>query len=139
VIGALGELHPDVAAGFEIGAACALFELDLGALQHARPRRPEYREISRFPLVRRDLALIVDRERPAGELLAAIRESGGPSLLSAEIFDRYEGSGVPEGRTSLAFRLVFQRTDRTLTDDEVAAATERVVGVLERRFDGKLR
>ena len=53
--------------------------------------------------------------------------------------DRYEGRGVPEGRTSLAFRLVFQRADRTLTDEEVAAATDRVVRVLERRFGGKLR
>jgi len=139
VIGALGELHPDVAAGFEIEAPCALFELDLGALLEVPLRRPEYREVSRFPLVRRDLAVIVDRERPAGELLAAIRESGAASLVSAEIFDRYEGRGVPEGRTSLAFRLVFQRPDRTLTDDEVAAATDRVVRVLERRFGGKLR
>ncbi len=139
VIGALGELHPDVAAGFEIDVACAVFEIDLGALLLASPRRPEYREVSRFPLVRRDLAFVVDRERPAGELLAAIRASGGPSLVSADIFDRYEGRGVPEGRTSLAFRLVFQRPDRTLTDDEVNAATDRVVRVLERRFDGKLR
>jgi len=139
VIGALGELHPDVAAGFAIEAPCALFEVDLTALLAVTPQRPEYREVSRFPMVRRDLALVVDRERPAGELLAAIRESGGPSLLTAEIFDRYEGSGVPEGCTSLAFRLVFQRPDRTLKDDEVAAATDRVVRVLERRFDAKLR
>lgn len=139
MIGALGELHPDVAAGFAIEVPCALFEVDLTALLAVTPQRPEYREVSRFPMVRRDLALVVDRERPAGELLAAIRESGGPSLLTAEIFDRYEGSGVPEGCTSLAFRLVFQRPDRTLKDDEVAAATDRVVRVLERRFDAKLR
>jgi phenylalanyl-tRNA synthetase beta chain len=89
--------------------------------------------------VRRDLALIVERDRPAGEVLAAIRESGGSQLVSAEIFDRYRGPGVPEGRQSLAFRLVFQRADRTLTDDEVSAAVDRVVRTLERRFGGKLR
>jgi phenylalanyl-tRNA synthetase beta chain len=139
VIGALGELHPEVAAGFEIDVACALFELDLGALLEVPLPQPEYREVSRFPLVRRDLAFVVESERPAGQLLAAVRASAGPSLVSAEIFDRYQGRGVPEGRISLAFRLVFQRLDRTLTDDEVNAATDRVVRVLERRFDGKLR
>jgi len=56
-----------------------------------------------------------------------------------ELFDRYEGKGVPEGRVSLAFRLVFQRSDRTLTDDEVVRATDRVVKMLDRRFGGELR
>jgi phenylalanyl-tRNA synthetase beta chain len=139
VIGALGELHPEVATRFEIEAACALFELDLGALAAIQAARASYREVSRFPLVRRDLALTVDRGCPAGDLLAAIRESGGPDLGAAELFDRYEGPGVPEGRPSLAFHLVFQRADRTLTDDEVAAALERIVRRLDERFGAKLR
>ncbi len=139
VIGALGEIHPDVAAGFELEVPCALFEVDLGALEGVLPSRPRYREVSRFPLVRRDLAVIVDRDLRAGDLLAAIRESGGPHLSNAEVFDRYQGRGVPDGRQSLAFRLVFQRADRTLTDEEVSAAIDRIVRMLERRFDGKLR
>jgi phenylalanyl-tRNA synthetase beta chain len=139
VIGVLGQIHPEVAAGFEIEVGCALFEIDLGALLEAPARQPVYREVSRFPLVRRDLAVTVDRELPAGEVLAAIRESGGPHLASVEIFDRYRGPGVPDDRQSLAFHLVFQRADRTLTDEEVAAATDRVVRTLDRRFGGKLR
>jgi phenylalanyl-tRNA synthetase beta chain len=139
VIGALGEIDPAVAAAFEIDAPCALFEVDLGALQGIAPLRPGYREVSRYPLVRRDLAVIVDGEVPAGEVLAAIRETGGAHLAAAEVFDRYQGPGVPEGRQSLAFRLVFQRADRTLTDEEVSAAVDRVVRTLERRFGGKLR
>jgi phenylalanyl-tRNA synthetase beta chain len=139
VIGAIGELHPEVAAAFEIEAACALFEVDLGALLGCTPRRAAYREASRFPLVRRDLAVLVDAARPAGEILAAIRQSGGALLVSAELFDRYQGPGVPEGQQSLAFRLVFQHAERTLTDAEIAAATEKVVRMLTHRFDGKLR
>jgi phenylalanyl-tRNA synthetase beta chain len=139
VIGALGELHPEVAAGFEIDVPCALFEVDLGALLATPSRRPGYREVSRFPFVRRDLAVLVDGELAAGELLAAIRESGGPHLASVELFDRYQGPGVPDGQASLAFRLVFQRADRTLTDGEVGAATDRIVRVLARRFGGRLR
>jgi len=83
--------------------------------------------------------VLVATERPSGELRAAIAQTGGGPLLSVELFDRYQGRGVPEGRVSLAFRLVFQRMDRTLTDEEVGAAIERIVRMLERRFDAKLR
>ena len=139
VIGSLGELHPDVAARFEIDVPCALLELDLERLARA-PRRPaRFREVSRFPQVRRDLALFVARDQRADELLAAIAKTAGPDLHSVELFDRYEGAGVPEGRVSLAFRLVFQRLDRTLTDGEVASAVERVVRMLSHRFGGELR
>ena len=75
----------------------------------------------------------------AEELLAAIAKTAGPDLLSVELFDRYQGAGVPEGRVSLAFRLVFQRLDRTLTDSEVASAIDRVVRMLSHRFGGNLR
>ena len=60
-------------------------------------------------------------------------------MIAVELFDRYEGKGVPEGRVSLAFRLVFQRLDRTLNDTEVVRATDRVVKMLARRFGGELR
>ena len=139
MIGAVGELHPEVASRFGLDAGCAVFELDLGLLLECAPRRPRFQEVSRFPLVRRDLAVIVATDRPAGEIRAAIAQTGGAHLLSVEPFDRYQGRGVPEGRVSLAFRLVFQRMDRTLTDEEVGAAIERIVRMLERRFDGKLR
>jgi phenylalanyl-tRNA synthetase beta chain len=139
VIGSIGELHPDVAARFEIDVGCALFELDLERLACAPPPAVRFREVSRFPQVRRDLALFVDRGQRSGDLLAAIAKTAGPDLASVELFDRYEGAGVPEGRVSLAFRLVFQRLDRTLTDAEVAAAIDRVVRMLSHRFGGELR
>lgn len=138
-VGALGELHPEVAARFEIDAPCALFTLDLDALAAAPPEPVRYREVSRHPSVRRDLAVLLSREQSAGAVLAAIRGAAGPHLVDAAVFDRYEGRGVPEGRVSLAFRLVFQRPDRTLTDAEVARATERVVRMLADRFGGELR
>jgi phenylalanyl-tRNA synthetase beta chain len=138
-VGSVGELHPEVANAFDVGVPCALVELDLDALLRTTPRGVAYREVSRFPQVRRDLAVVVGRERPAGELLAAIRDAAGRDCIDVELFDRYEGRGVPEGRVSLAFRLVFQRNDRTLTDSEVSSAADRVVRMLSRRFDGKLR
>jgi phenylalanyl-tRNA synthetase beta chain len=138
-VGAVGELHPETAARYEIDGPCALLTLDLGALADAPSVSPRYREVSRQPSVRRDLAVLLPREEAAGRVLEAIRTAAGPHLVSARVFDRYEGRGVPEGRVSLAFRLVFQRPDRTLTDAEVARATERVVSVLADRFRGELR
>ncbi len=138
-LGHVGELHPEVAASFAIDVPCAALELDLAVLESLAPRRPRYRAVSRQPQVRRDLALVVERGQPAGEILAAIEKAGGADLVSVELFDRYEGGGVPEGQVSLAFRLVFQRPDRTLTDAEVTAATDRVVRMLAHRFEARLR
>ena len=138
-IGAVGEIHPETAARFELEGACALFVLDLAAITALPAAMPKYREVSRQPSVRRDLAVLLPRDQAAQAVLDAIRATAGPHLVAAEIFDRYEGRGVPEGRVSVAFRLVFQRPDRTLLDTEVARATERVVRMLADRFGGELR
>lgn len=138
-VGVVGELHPETAARFEIDASCAIFALDLDAIAATSPAPVKYREVSRQPSVRRDLAVLLSRDEPARGVLDAIRGTAGPHLVAAEIFDRYEGTGVPEGRVSVAFRLVFQRPDRTLLDAEVARATERVVRMLADRFGGELR
>jgi len=89
--------------------------------------------------VRRDLAVVLADEQSAGEVLAAVERAAGKDLVSVELFDRYAGKGVPKGKVSLAFRLVFQRADRTLTEKEVKKATDRVVRMLAHRFDGELR
>jgi phenylalanyl-tRNA synthetase beta chain len=138
-IGVLGELHPEVARSFDLTGSCAVLELELGALER---RAAEIRQVelpSRHPAVRRDVAVLLDRDQAAGEVLEAIRSSAGQSLAQLEIFDRFEGRGVPSGKVSLAFRLIFQRADRTLTDDEVAKAIEKVRTMLVRRFGGELR
>ena len=139
VIGAVGEIHPEVARHFEIDMPCAAFEVDLSALAELPQRRASYQDVSRFPHIRRDIAVLVDAARPAGEILRGLRKAAGKDCISVDLFDRYEGRGVPEGRVSLAFRLIFQRADRTLTDAEIAPAVEKVVRMLSERFDGELR
>ncbi|HTO55947.1 MAG TPA: phenylalanine--tRNA ligase subunit beta [Myxococcota bacterium] len=135
----VGELHPDVAKAYDIPVACAVLELDLDACLRLAPESPQYRDPSPYPAVRRDLAVLLDQSRPAGEVLEAIRKTAGSILASAEIFDRYEGKGVPAGKVSVAFRLVFQRGDRTLQDIEVGKTTERIVAMLGPRFGAELR
>ncbi|MDH3519053.1 MAG: phenylalanine--tRNA ligase subunit beta [Myxococcales bacterium] len=139
VVGAVGELHPAVANRFEIAVPCAVLEIDLHAFPEARGRAAQFREVSKEPSVRRDVAVLVDREQASGEILEEIGKVGGSALVSVEIFDRYEGKGIPEGRVSLAFRMVFQRPDRTLTDAEVSKVTTRVIRVLKERFGAELR
>jgi phenylalanyl-tRNA synthetase beta chain len=138
-VGSLGELHPEVAARFEIDAPSAVLELDLTKLADLPKHAAGFRAVSKEPSVRRDIAVLLDREQPAGEVLEAIRKKAGADLVFAEIFDRYEGKGVPEGRVSLAFRLVFQRADRTLADAEVNQSMDKVVRTLTHRFGAELR
>ncbi len=136
---AVGELHPDCAAAFEIDVPSALAVIDVDALDALATPSARYREVSRHPRVVRDLALLVARGVPAGAVIEAIRRQAGGLLTSAALFDRYEGKGVPEGKLSLAFRLVFQHKDRTLTEQEVVKATERVVALLSQDFGAELR
>jgi phenylalanyl-tRNA synthetase beta chain len=135
----VGELHPACASAYEIGVPAALVVVDVDALDALEKPVARYREVSRHPRIVRDLAVALPREVAAGRVLDAIRRLAGSSLTSVGVFDRYEGKGVPEGRVSLAFRLVFQRTDRTLTEQEVAKSVERVVAALKQDFAGELR
>ncbi len=138
-IGNVGELHPTISQNFDIEPRCAMFELNLSALLAVKKREFQFREVSREPSVRRDLAVLVDATTPAGSLVQEIRKAGGSDLVSVEIFDRYEGRGVPEGKVSLAFRVVFQRADRSLTDAEVTEKMDAMVAVLNKRFGAELR
>jgi phenylalanyl-tRNA synthetase beta chain len=139
VVGHVGELHPEVARRFALELPCAVIDLDLQTLAGIAAVEGQYREISQQPPVRRDLAVLVERSVAAGEVLEAIRKSAGRDLVSLDLFDRYEGTGVPDGKISQAFRLVFQRLERAFTDAEIAKTMERVVGMLSHRFGGELR
>jgi len=139
VIGAVGEIHPEVARHYEIDVPCAALEVSLSALVELPRRQARYRDVSRFPHIRRDVAVVVDAATPAGDILRALRKTAGRDCVSADLFDRYEGRGVPAGRVSLAFRLIFQSDARTLTDSEVAPAIDNVVRMLSERFGGELR
>jgi phenylalanyl-tRNA synthetase beta chain len=139
VLGRVGDLHPEVAKAFELDAPCAVFELDLASCLRLAPESPRYADPSAYPAVRRDFAVLLDQAEAAGAVLDAVRKTAGSILVSADIFDRYEGKGVPAGKVSIAFRLVFQRGDRTLQDTEVGKTTERIVAMLRERFGAELR
>jgi len=138
-LGSVGELHPEVAASYGIAGPCAVITLELAPLLAETPREPVFREVSRYPAVRRDVAVLLRRDQAAGEVRDAIQQSGGDLFVSVDLFDRFEGPGIPDGHVSLAFRIVLQRPDRTLEEAEINKATERVRRMLEQRFQGELR
>ena len=136
--GWLGELHPSVAAAWDL-AGVAGFELDLGVLAGAALGVARYEDLTSFPAVRQDIAVVVADDVPAAQVLATLREAGGALLRDAEVFDVYRGAQVGEGRASLAVRLEFRAPDRTLTDDEVAGRRAKIVAALRDRVGGELR
>lgn len=136
-IGWIGSLHPRLVQAFDLPAAPVLFELDSLAL--ARRSLPRHAALSRFPQMQRDLAFVLDVHTPAGELLAALREAAADRVRSIEVFDDYRGKGVAENQKSLAIRVVMQDTERTLTDQEVDDAVQKLVDAALRQCNAPLR
>lgn len=137
LVGYLGALHPELAKALDLDRPVYLFELVLAEV--AKGRLPKFSELSRFPEVRRDLALIVDLDTPAEFILANIRETAGEWLTDLRLFDVYHGKGIDPLRKSLAVGLTWQHPSRTLNDDEVNATTQNIVASLEQRFNATLR
>jgi phenylalanyl-tRNA synthetase beta chain len=133
-----GEVHPEVARNFRISGRVYAAEVDLELLAEHDPGLARYQEISRFPRIDRDLAVLIAREQPVAELLQAISEEGGEFLQEAAVFDVYQGKQVPEDKKSVAFSLKFQ-ANRTLKEDEVNAIIERIVASLRTRFGAEIR
>ncbi len=137
--GWVGEVHPSVAAEWDVEQTVAGFEVDLGVLLTFADAVPRFVDVTSFPAVRLDLAVVVDADVPAAAVLAATRKAGGKLLASAEVFDVYTGGQVGEGKVSLALRLAFRAPDRTLTDADVAPVREKIVGRLREAVGGELR
>ena len=137
-LGWVGELHPRVAETWEVGSAAA-FELDADAIATLQPGEPSgYRDVTAFPAVLQDIAVMVAEDVPAARVEAAVRAGAGELLGSERIFDVYRGEQVGEGRKSLALRLEFRAPDRTLTEADVADVRERIERELE-AIGGRLR
>ncbi|HEX6206009.1 MAG TPA: phenylalanine--tRNA ligase subunit beta [Solirubrobacterales bacterium] len=124
--GWLGEVHPLVCRTWDLDAAVG-FELDAAPLIAAASLGEEsYEDVTTFPAVYQDLAVVVPAETPASEVRAAVLAGGGELLHAAEVFDLYEGEQVGADRKSLALNLEFRAADRTLTDEEVAGLREAI-------------
>jgi phenylalanyl-tRNA synthetase beta chain len=133
VLGVLGQLMPSLAEARGLTAAEDLYvaEIDTEALARVAAGDDLRAEsLPRHPSIVRDVSIVIDEALPAASVRGTIRAAAPSTLASIAEFDRYQGKGVPEGRVSLSLRLTFRDPERTLTDDEVQAATERIVDAL---------
>ncbi|MFN2425749.1 MAG: phenylalanine--tRNA ligase subunit beta [Candidatus Binatia bacterium] len=138
-VGLLGRLHPDVSEGSEIAGEIYLFEVDCRLAVTYRRAHPGLQPIPRYPSSERDVSLLTALDMPAGAAIRAVEELGEPCIESISIFDEYTGAGTGSDRKALGYRLVYRAADRTLTDAEVTALHERVVGHLTERLAAQVR
>lgn len=137
IIGWLGELHPTLRAQMDLPRAPLLFELEWEPL--SQRLFPHYQANPRFQPVRRDIALVLDEAIPGGEVLAALREASCDGVEAVNLFDVYDGQGLPQGKKSLAFCVTIQDRERVSTDSELDQICRTLVAVAERRFGAMLR
>ncbi|UCV17208.1 phenylalanine--tRNA ligase subunit beta [Ferribacterium limneticum] len=136
-IGCLGELHPEWVQKYDLPLAPVVFELDFDAVKAVQV--PVYAEVSKFPPVIRDLAIVVDQDVALQTLLDGLKGQVSNLIQDIQLFDVYVGKGIPENKKSLAFRIVMQDTQRTLQDSEVDAAMQQLVSCFEQAFGAQLR
>ena len=138
-IGWVGDLHPLVAREWDISGPVAAFELDVDAVvELAAGRAAAYSDVTSFPAVLQDIAVVVAEDVPAARVVEKVRAGGGDLLGTVRVFDLYRGEQVGLGKKSLALRLEFRAPDRTLTDEEVAERRAAIEGELA-EIGGRLR
>ncbi|MEW5755902.1 MAG: phenylalanine--tRNA ligase subunit beta [Pseudomonadota bacterium] len=136
-IGWIGALAPSVVKALDLPAAAFVYEIDLEALQQARV--PAFKELSKYPSIRRDIAIVIDESVISAEVQQCIRDAAPPTLRNLKLFDIYRGKGIDFGKKSLAIALYLQDDFKTLTDTEVDSAVESVLSALYNRFNARLR
>jgi phenylalanyl-tRNA synthetase beta chain len=136
-LGFVGEVHPLVASAWDLERA-AVFAVDLGAVAVASPEVVSFRSFPSVPALRQDLAVTLPDSVAVAEVIDRVRDAGGEMLEAVSLFDVYTGGQVGDGRRSLALALSFQAKERTLTDEDVMPARERIVAALG-ELGGELR
>lgn len=131
VVGYLGELHPDVADAYGIGARAYVAVIDMPEIVERASFDRKYTGIARFPAVTRDISMVMPKDILVGQVEEVIEKKGGAYLESYALFDLYEGAQIKEGYKSVAYSIVFRAKDKTLEDSEVSESMDRILKALE--------
>ncbi len=138
-LGVLGEVHPAVLDTYAIGEPVYVFELNVEAMIEAAGEGIRFRPISRYPDVYRDSAFLLDDAITAEQIMTTIENSRAKLVEKVTLFDVYRGKGVPDDKKSIAIRVQYRSSERTLTDDEINKAHGRIVKVMEKQLGAQLR
>ncbi len=140
-LASFGEVHPEILRSFDVAGPAVVFELHLEALPRPRTRSPARPDLhlSRFQPVHRDFAFLIDAHMPASRVLRAIAGTDKTLIREVEVFDRYKGSGIADGKVSLAVAVTFQPEGASLTESEIESLSGRIVEAVRKRTGGTLR
>lgn len=127
IVGVIGKVHPKIAK-----EAVYVMEINLDKLLAKKTGKMKYKEISKYPTVKKDIAIVVDRNITSSEIAMQIKKAAGSLLINSEVFDIYTGKGIAEGKKSLAYSLTFGSNDRTLTDEEINAILNKIIEKLSK-------
>jgi phenylalanyl-tRNA synthetase beta chain len=139
VLGVIGEVHPQVLGHYEIHGKAYLFEMDFSKMVKWAGEERRFQSLPKFPVVYRDLSVVVDRALEAGKVMEAIRAFQQPFVEEITLFDIYQGPPIPEGGKGISYRIRYQANDRTLTDEEVNQYHEKILTRLREVFQFELR
>ena len=134
IVGIIGRINPEISK-----EEVYVMEINLDKLLAKKVGKMKYKELSKFPTVKKDLAILVDRMVLAQDLLKTIKNNGGKLLQDASVFDLYEGKEIPEGKKSIAFTITLGASDRTLKDEEINECLEKIIKGLESKHGAELR
>lgn len=137
-VGFIGQLHPNEQKRVDLKETY-VFELNLESLIDEEQPTISYSQVSRYPAITRDIALVVERTLPAATLESIIRSSGGSLVTAVRLFDLYQGDKMAADKKSIAFSITYQDPERTLTDEEVVKTHEQVVSALAQQANAELR
>ncbi len=129
-----GRLHPNVSKD-----KVFVFEINLSRLLSKKVGKMKFKEISKFPNVKKDVAFIVDKNITSKEIEMVIKKASGSALTNIEVFDVYTGENVGENEKSIAYSLTFNDTKRTLTEEEVMESFKKIIENVEKKCDARLR
>ena len=134
IVGIIGKLHPSISKD-----DVYVFEINLDKLLNKKVSKMKYKEISKYPTISKDIAMVIDKNISSQEIAMAIKKAAGSLLLSTEVFDVYNGKGIDFNKKSIAFSLLFGAQDRTLTDEEINNIMNKIIESLEKKFNAELR
>ena len=134
VVGIIGKLHPSISKD-----SAFVMEINLDKLLAKKVGKMKFKEISKFPGVKKDIAVIVDKEKTSGEIAMAIKKAAGSLLTKVDLFDVYTGANIDENKKSLAYSLTFEDSKKTLTDEEINKEMEKIVEFLNKKLNAELR
>ncbi|MFC1810911.1 phenylalanine--tRNA ligase subunit beta [Patescibacteria group bacterium] len=138
LIGGVGEVHPQVLKNWDIDAKVAMFEFNFTKLAALEQEFVKYKPLPKFPGIEIDISVVIDRDRKVAEIDNVIREADPKLIENIKLFDIYEGENIESDKKALAFRILLQAADRTLTDDEMAKVQKRIFSNLE-KLGGTIR